>query len=258
MKKIAFLLFSVSTVFCAIAQTTSGSIVYAHSEKIDPSRMKIVTITGGGGGDEPAPAMPTTIDDERTLVFGGGFAKFKGGRGSGMMRMNIESHGGAKKENKEEIKMKAPFESRTFFNMNKGSKIQLLTLRDEEKGTEEAVFQEISFITPENIEYSEKTKDIAGFKCKKATIKDKDGKVTLWYTLDIPYTFSPVEKYTPKEGFVLELEADDVSYKATKYENTPVKPEELIMPGGAKKVTKEEYDAKRKEAMEKFRPFRNN
>lgn len=246
-----------SALYCCtlFSQTTSGTIVFSHTEKVDPSRMKVITINRGGG-DDVTHAMPSTIDDERTLVFGGGFGKFKGGRGSGMVRINFD--GGGRKENKEEIKFKAPFESRTFFNMNKGSKIQLLTIKDEEKGTEEAIFTETPFETPENIDYSNKTKEIVGFKCKKATIKDKDGKITIWYTNDIPYTFSPVEKYTPKEGFVLELEGDDVYYKAMKYENNPVTADDLILPGGARKVSKEDFDKRRREAMEKFRPFRNN
>ncbi len=241
----------------SFAQTTSGTITYNHSEKIDPSRMKIVTVTSGGGEGE-APPLPMTMDDEKTLIFGGGFAKFNGGGGPRMMKMSMEWNGSGeseKKEKKEEVKMKAPFESRTFFNMNKRSKIQMLTIKDEAKGTEDAVFTETPFSTPDNIEYSERTKEIAGFKCKKATFKDKNGKVTIWYTLDIPYNFSPIEKYTPKEGFVLEIESDDASYKATKYENTPIKPEELIMPGGAKKVSEEEYSAKRKEALANFKPF---
>ena len=256
MSKRTVVLFFSALYLCALkAQTTSGSIVYSHSEKIDPSKMKVITINRGGGDDVAHP-LPTTVDDERTLIFGGGFGKFKGNRGSGLVKISMD--GAGRKENREEMKIKMPFDSRTFFNMNKGTKIQLLTIRDEEKGTEEAFFTETPSISPENMEYSEKTKEIAGFKCKKATIKEKDGKVTLWYTLDIPYTFSPVEKYTPKEGFVLELEADDVYYKAEKFENTPVKAEDLILPGGAQKVTKEVYDAKRKEAMEKFRPFRSN
>ena len=249
------LLFLVATTF--FAQTTSGSIKFAITEKIDPSRMKIVTISSGGGEGDAPPPMPTTMDDERSMTFGGGFAKFEN-RKPRMMSMSMNSDGGgavSKTEKKEEIKMKMPFEARTFFNMNNKSKIQMLIIRDETQGKEEAFFTETPFITPENIEYTDKTKEIAGFKCKKAIIKNKDEKVTLWYTLDIPYTFSPIEKYTPKEGFVLEIESDDASYKAIKYDNSPVKAEDLIMPGGAKKVTKEEFDAKRKEAMAKFRPF---
>jgi GLPGLI family protein len=174
------------------------------------------------------------------------------------MNINMNSDGAGnvtKTEKKEEIKMKMPFESRTFYNMNKTSKIQMLILSDDEKGTQEAFFTETPAIVPDNVEYSEKTKEIVGFKCKKAIIKNNDEKVTVWYTTDIPYTFSPIEKYTLKEGFVLEIVSDDASYKALSFDNAPVKSEELIMPGGAKKVTKEELDAKRKEAMAKFKPF---
>jgi GLPGLI family protein len=257
MKKIALFLLLVFIAMQSFAQTSSGKIVYAHSEKFDPSRMKMVTITSGGGSEADAPPPPPTIDDERTLIFGGGFAKYESKQGGAtMIKMNMEiGSGGSKEEKKEEIKMKSPFESRTFFNMNKKSKIQMLIVKDESKGTEEAVFTETPFATPEGIEYTNKTKKISGFECKKAILKAKEGKVTIWYTTEIPYTFSPVEKYTPKEGFVLEIESDDVSYKATKYENTPVKAEELIMPGGAKKVTQDEFNQKRKEALENFKPF---
>jgi GLPGLI family protein len=258
MKKTTLFLFLVFVGVQTFAQTTSGAIKYAITEKIDPSRMKIVTVTSGGeGSGETPPPMPTTMDDERTLTFGGGFAKLSN-RKPRMMSMNITSDGSgniSKSEKKEEIKMKMPFESRTFYNMNKTSKIQMLIIRDDEKGTEEAFFTEFPAIIIENVEYSDKTKDIAGFKCKKAIIKNKDEKVTIWYTTDIPYTFSPIEKYTLKEGFVLEIVSDDASYKALSFDGAPVKSEELIMPGGAKKVTKEEFDAKRKEAMAKFKPF---
>jgi GLPGLI family protein len=254
MKKTAVFLFLVFVAAQVFAQTTSGKIIFDHSEKIDASRMKVVTITSGNGEGE-MPPLPTTIDDERTLIFGGGFAKFEGGGGPRMMRMNMDMSNGEKKEEKSEMKIKAPFESRTFFNLNKKSKIQLLTIKDEAKGTEEAVFTETPFTTPDNIEYTEKTKEIAGFKCKKAVLKEKEGKVTIWYTTDIPYNFSPVEKYTPKEGFVLSIESDEVSYRARKYDNSPIKAEELIMPGGAKKVSDEEFKAKRKAALANFKPF---
>jgi GLPGLI family protein len=258
MKKTTLFLLLVIAAIQAFAQTTSGAIKYAITEKIDPSRMKIVTVTSGGEGiGEAPPPMPTTMDDERTLTFGGGFAKLST-RKPRMMTMNMTSDGGgsvSKTEKKEELKMKMPLESRTFYNMNKTSKIQMLTIRNEEKGTEEAFFTEIPATVPENVEYSDKTKDIAGFKCKKAIIKNKDEKVTVWFTTDIPYTFSPIEKYTLKEGFVLEIVSDDASYKALSFDGAPVKSEELIMPGGAKKVTKEELEAKRKEAMAKFKPF---
>jgi GLPGLI family protein len=259
MKKVTALLFLGFVAMQMFAQTTSGAIKYAIVEKIDPSRMKISTITRGGGGegDAPLPPMPTTIDDERVLTFGGGFAKLSN-RKPRMMSMNFSGNGDGgmtKTEKKEEIKMKMPFESRTFYNMNKTSKIQMLILKDEEKGTEEGFFSETPATIVENVEYSDKTKDIAGFKCKKAIIKNKDEKVTVWYTTDIPYTFSPIEKYTLKEGFVLEIVSDDASYKALSFDSAPVKSEELIMPGGAKKVTQEELDTKRKEAMAKFRPF---
>jgi GLPGLI family protein len=257
MKKTAVFLFLVFVAAQVFAQTTSGAIKYAITEKIDPSRMKVVTITNGGGEGDAPPPMPMTMDDERTLTFGGGFAKLSN-RKPQMMNINMNSDGAGnvtKTETKEEIKMKMPFESRTFYNMNKTSKIQMMMIRNEEKGTEEAFFTETPAIILDNVEYTKKTKVIAGFKCKKAIVKNKDEKVTIWYTTDIPYTFSPIEKYTLKEGFVLEIVSDDASYKALSFDNAPVKSEELIMPGGAKKVSDEEFKAKRKAALANFKPF---
>lgn len=256
MKKVSLIISFLSFTISNFAQTTSGTVTYDRTEKIDPSRMKVVTIVNGSGTEDVPPPMPTTFDDEMEITFGGGFAKVAD-RGPRMMNINIDSRGGhtEKKEHKEEITFKAPFKSRTFYNMNNKSKISMFIVSDEAKGTEEAYFMESPFVTPEKIEYTGKTKKIAGFECKKAIIKEKDSKVVIWYTTEIPYTFSPVEKYTPKQGFVLAIEGDELSYKATKYESKPVKVEELIMPGGAKKLTKEAFEQKRKEVMEAFRPF---
>lgn len=259
MKKLGFLLLFTATIGFAqkpVADLTSGTLTFSHIEKIDPSRMKVITV-GNGPGDE-APALPPTINDERELIFAAGFAKFKS-QGGRMIMRTVETgpggggqNGGEEREQTHEIKL--PFQSGTFFDMNKKAKISLFTHSPEGK-PEEAFYYETPFSTPENFEIGKKTKKILGYTCKKATVKKKDETVTIWFTDEIDFTFSPIAEYTPPAGFVLQIEGADESYKAEKLDTTTLVPTaDLLIPGGAKKVTKEEFEKKRREAMDSFRP----
>lgn len=260
MKKLGFLLlFTANLAFAQkpVADLTSGTITFSHIEKIDPSRMKVITV-GNGPGDEDR-QLPTTINDERELIFAAGFAKFKSQGGRMIMRTVSAGSGGGGQSNiegerEETHEIKLPFESGTFFDMNKKAKISLFINRPEGK-PEEAFYYETPFLTPENFEIGKKTKKILGYTCKKATVKKKDETVTVWFTDEIDFTFSPIAEYTPPAGFVLEIESADESFKAEKLDvKTPVPTADLLIPGGAKKVSKEEFEKKRREAMDSFRP----
>ncbi|HYK77241.1 MAG TPA: GLPGLI family protein [Daejeonella sp.] len=104
---------------------------------------------------------------------------------------------------------------------------------------------------------SDETKKIAGFDCKKVTIKDKSGQENIiWYTTDLPFVASPMPAFWT-EGVVLGIENKRIQYFASSIEYTKVKDSELALPKKGKLITQEEFQAKqdemRKRMQEQFR-----
>ena len=104
---------------------------------------------------------------------------------------------------------------------------------------------------------SDETRKIAGFDCKKAVIKDKNGsETTVWYTSDLGFSASPVPALWT-EGVVLGVENQRMNFFATEIEYIRIKDSELALPKKAKLLTEEKYAAKqaefRKRMQEQFR-----
>lgn len=78
------------------------------------------------------------------------------------------------------------------------------------------------------VEYSDETKEIAGYKCKKATLKMENGaNLTLYYSEDIqPAKMNTDFTYSEIKGFPLEMQMDMNGMKfnmvATKVDGTPL------------------------------------
>lgn len=234
--------------FAATAQS-AGVITYESSERIDPSRMKIV-IQGGAPADMPPP--PENIVRERTVTFSGAAAKMAMAPFR-MITREIGNSGVPREKEQNMPPMERPFEMNTFYDLKNRNRIDFLTLKGE-NGAKEAYFAETPFGDVQ-LDMTGKTKKILDYTCQKATAKWKDESYTLWITTDVDVTFSPIAELTPAKGLVLEIEGLDKAFRATKVELKAVSPSEVLMPGGGKKVTKEELEAKRHTAMQNFKPF---
>ena len=106
---------------------------------------------------------------------------------------------------------------------------------------------------PADWEVSNKTKKFLGYTCQRVNCTIKGQPAMVWYTTELPYTFSPVASLTPDKGVVLMIESDDLMYRATKISAGPVDEASLKPSTTAKTVTREELNDIRRKAMASFR-----
>jgi GLPGLI family protein len=112
---------------------------------------------------------------------------------------------------------------------------------------------ERAFPKPDGWQLSDKTKKIAGYTCHKATVTRRNAPYTIWYTTDLPFTYSPIADLTPDKGVVLQVESDDESYKASGVSLEPVDVASLQPPTDAKAISTEEMEQIRRKQMADFR-----
>jgi hypothetical protein len=114
-------------------------------------------------------------------------------------------------------------------------------------------YTEEDFVYTTNSKSSDKTRKIAGYTCKRATVQLKDDTYTVWYTTDLPFSFSPINGLLPEQhAVVLAAEGGRRAFTAKSVELKPVS-DDLTIPAGAEKVSQEKMREIRKEQMEKLR-----
>ena len=242
--------------FTAQAQDkNSGVIDYEVNAKMPPR--------GGDGGDEEAQVITINqhfffaagkgkLETERPNFPGGrdpqsgpppggapdgggqgqGGGRFRGGRGFGMGMM-----GGG------------------FVDLQNHKYLQTFTKPDDSTKT---FFAEEEFHPAKDAKPGDKTKKIAGYNCKKATVTLRDETYTVWYTTELPFSYSPVNGLLPDPtGVVLAAESSNRSFTAKKVDFKPVPAEKVSLPGNAEKVSEDDLRNMRREAMQKFRDRQN-
>jgi GLPGLI family protein len=118
-------------------------------------------------------------------------------------------------------------------------------------------FAEEAYAPAKEPKLAEKTKKIAGFLCKKATVTIRNEEYTVWYTQDLPFSYSPINGLLPDgNGVVLSAEGSRRSFTATKVDFKPVTAD-LSLPANAEKVSEDQLRDMRREAMQKFRERQN-
>jgi len=98
------------------------------------------------------------------------------------------------------------------------------------------------------------TKDIGGFLCYRAILKNpKTGKPNLeaWYTPKIPYQYG-VMNYFGLPGLILEINKNTFSITAIKIELNPKEKIEIGEPQKVKKITQKEFKAMTRKAIPEF------
>ena len=273
-----------STLALAQSPPTSGKISYEGMRRIDPSQMRMVIngqeVRPGSAGAPDAPeGMPEVISFTQKLVFSGTMAKEERDRSPNMMMRRTvggDGAGGGANGAPRETRMAPPMEQTTFLDLANRKRIDVITIRKDSVST--TYRTERPMPVAENWQPSDKTKKIAGYLCHKATATARIGRqggggrggdqtpaattapaagpaetFTVWYTTDLPFTYSPVASLTPEKGVVLQIESDNESYKATGISMETVAESAVQPPDTAKVVSSEEMNELRRKVMADFR-----
>jgi GLPGLI family protein len=262
-----------------LAQTppTAGKITYEGMRRIDPSQMRMVIngqeVRPGSPGAPDAPeGMPEVVSFTQKLVFAGSMAKEERDRPQNMMMRRSLDGSGARGGHPREERMTPPFEQTTFLDLANRQRIDVMTIKKDSVST--TYRTALPMPKAESWEPSDKTKKIAGYLCHKATATahigrqwDRGGRggdastassgkpetYIVWYTTDLPFTYSPIAALTPEKGVVLQIESDNESFKATSISTEHVAESAIQPPAGAKLVSSEEMNELRRKAMADFR-----
>lgn len=134
--------------------------------------------------------------------------------------------------------------------------IQVFTKPDDSTKT---FYAEEAFAAPKDAKLTDKTKKVAGYNCKKATVTLRDETYTVWYTQELPFSYSPINGLLPEDnGVVLAAESDKRSFSAKKVDLKPVAASDISLPANAEKVSDDQLRNLRRDAMQKFRERQNN
>ena len=233
----------------AIAQTT-GHIQYEVTKLIDPNDIRVVV--NGQVVKPGSPDFPTDIPMSRTiglsLTFAGSYAREE--RESNAISTTTTSTNGAPAVPQTTV-IKRPFEETTYLDLAGRATTTVLTLKKEQSSN--AYRSDKPFAPSAGWKLSSQTKKIAGYLCHKATVPLNKETYTVWYTTDLPFTYSPKRELVPERGVVLSLESEREQYQATKIDTKAVPEAEVRPDQAAQKVTPEELKDLREKALADFR-----
>lgn len=143
-----------------------------------------------------------------------------------------------------------------FVDLQGHKYIQTFTKPDDSTKT---FFAEEEYKAGKDAKTTDKTKKIAGYTCKKATVTVRDETYTVWYTTELPFSYSPVNGLLPESnGVVLGAESSKRSFTAKKVDFKPVPADKVSLPGNAEKVSEEDLRNMRRDAFQKNRDDRQN
>lgn len=258
MKKLLIAVTVLLTSIMVQAQPTSGRISYEAMVKVDLSQMRI-NINGQEikPGDPNFPAdIPDTRSFELKTTFAGNYAKEEreGGNNAVMIRRDIGPGGPGEGPAgpTQTTRIEAPFKEKTFLDLANQKVVNVLTVGKEADA--KTYRAETPFKKPVDWATSDQTKKISGYVCHKATVPYKKETYTVWYTTELPFTYSPVRDLMPEKGVVLMIESNKEVYKATKVDlKAPVAEADVTPSADAKVVSDAELKDLRQKAAADFR-----
>lgn len=229
----------------------SGQINYEVIRKIDPSQLRMVF---NGEPVKPGdPNFPTDIPNSRTFgqkaLFSGNYVKEVSDDQNTIVQRVSRDGGPPKTTN-----LGRPFDEYKLVDIAAQKTITFLAIG---KGPEAEIYKSESPI--ERIsgwQLTGQTKKIAGYQCKKAIVNFKNEPYTVWFTEDLPASYSPVHELTPEKGVALLIEGSREQFRATKVQSGAVKAGEVEPQAGGKLVSKEELTGIREKVMADFRQQR--
>ncbi|QDK78912.1 GLPGLI family protein [Spirosoma sp. KCTC 42546] len=252
----------------SVAQTpVSGKITYEGMRQIDRSQMRMVIngqeVRPGAPGAPDAPeGAPEVMSFTQKLVFAGTMAKEERDRPQGGMMFRRQGAdgspdgaggpGGGDRPNRGgAMRANFPFEQQTYLDLANRQRIDVLVVKKD--SASQTYRSEKPMPAATDWQESEKTKKIAGYVCHKATATHRKLPYTIWYTTDLPFTYSPVADLTPPKGVVLLIESDTESYKATGVSMEAVAEASVQPPKEAKAISADEMEQIRRKGMADFR-----
>ena len=229
---------------------TSGRIQYEVTKRIDPSTIRVVV--DGEVVKPGSPNYPSDIPETRTtglmLAFAGSYAKET--RESGALRTMTTATDGAAGVPQTTV-LKSPFEETTYVDLPGRAVATVLTVSKDNATT--AYRSNAPFVAPSGWTLTHQTRKIAGYTCRKATALYQRETYTIWFTTDLPFTYSPVRELMPDKGVVLQLESEKEQYQATKIDLKAVAEAEVRPLETAQTVTPAELKDLRAKAQADFR-----
>lgn len=231
----------------------SGTIEYEVTAKTDPERMRGFQ-RGGGDGNE-APQIPDVITFKQTFTFNNNLGKLTTERpdfgGAGRRRPDGDTSSRNFRRPGMGGGMGFRGNNAQYVDLANKKYDQVFTTFGDDKKT---YYTEEDFIYTANNKSTDKTKKIAGYTCKKATIQLKDDTYTVWYTTELPFAFSPINGLLPdSNAVVLSAEGSKRAFTAKNISLKPVTDTDLGIPAGAEKVSQEQMRDIRRQEMEKLR-----
>jgi hypothetical protein len=241
---------------------TSGKITYEGMRQIDRSQMRMVIngqeVRPGSPGAPDAPeGTPEVMSFTQKLVFSGTMAKEERDRPQGMMMTRTvggpdgAAGPGSGDGRTRTVRRAPPFEQQTFLDLANRQRIDVLTVKKD--STTQVYRSEKPMPEATDWQIASKTKKIAGYTCQKATATRRKQPYTIWYTTELPFTYSPVADLTPPRGVVLQIESDVESFKATGISTEAVAETTVQPPKDAKVVSADELEEMRRKGMADFR-----
>jgi len=164
------------------------------------------------------------------------------------------------KDNKARIKeVKMEKKEKTSFNMQmSGASSNALIDYKNKKGTEYHKIMNNYFCVEKDLgemdlEFSNETKEILGYKCTKATRKKDDGdKMIFWIAKDISIKASPLFPMICKEGAILAIDGDKISYEAKLVSKSKLSSTDILTPPTARQITSEQLEDLQEEQIEEM------
>ncbi|MFY0253002.1 GLPGLI family protein [Chitinophaga sp. 30R24] len=233
----------------------SGTIEYEVTAKTDPERMRGFQ----RGSDDNAPQIPDVITFNQTFTFSNNVGKltterpdFGGGRGrANGGNQQGDNRGGGRPGGGRFGGFGGRGNNAQYVDLANKKYEQVFTTFGDDKKT---YYTEEDYIFTDNSKSADKTKKIAGYNCKKATIQLKDDTYTVWYTTELPFSFAPINGLLPENNaVVLSAEGSKRSFIAKSVNLKPITDTDLSLPAGAEKVSQEKMREIMREEMEKLR-----
>lgn len=255
---------SVPTLFAQTTAPASGKITYEGMRQIDRSQMRM-NGQGPGGGDAPEGA-PEVMSFTQKLVFARNMAKEERDRPQGGMMFRRQMGGDGAPDGGgapsgevnagdrarfQQMRANFPMEQQTYLDLANRQRIDVMTIKKDSVKQVYRTARPMPAAT--DWQTSDKTKKIAGYLCHKATATHRKMTYTVWYTTDLPFTYSPVADLTPPQGVVLSIESDNESYKASNVSAESIAEASVQPPKEAKEISSDEMDQIRRKAMADFR-----
>ncbi|GAB3545944.1 hypothetical protein [Spirosoma fluminis] len=219
------------------AATWSGQITYEGVHKIDPASLKFLDSNGElmKPGD---PNFPTDIPDarmsEQKVLINGTNAKV-------MREGEVVGPGSQSQVGRLIVEQ-------TFVDLKTLKKVTILTIgKDPDAKTYQA---ESQIQRVQGWQLTDQTRKITGYTCRKALVPYQKKTFAVWFTTELPITYSPIEALTPDTGTVLLIEGSNVQFKATKVAKTALNPSLVANPRvQAQSVTPEQLVDLRQKAV---------